>query len=78
MAGNRAVGDFSSIHQPTIYVYTILHLLLLQCLWSVVAAILHLGNLEFRGNGGTPASFQDEEQARTVAKVYTIEHPVKS
>ena len=34
-----------------------------------MAAILHLGNLEFRGNGQTQASFQDEEQARTVAKV---------
>ena len=43
-----------------------------QCLWSVVAAVLHLGDLEFRGNGQTHASFQDPEQALTVAKVYTI------
>ena len=43
-----------------------------QCLWSVVAAVLHLGDLEFKGNGQTHASFQDPEQALTVAKVYTI------
>ena len=34
-----------------------------------MAAILHLGNLEFRGNGQTMADFQDPAQARTVAKV---------
>ena len=36
-----------------------------------MGAILHLGNLEFRGNGQTQASFEDPEQAHTVAKVYT-------
>ena len=44
----------------------------LQCLWSIVAAILHLGNLEFKGTGHQGlASFEEPDQARTVAKVYT-------
>ena len=34
-----------------------------------MAAILHLGNLEFKGSGHIQASFEDPEQARTVAKV---------
>jgi myosin-1 len=43
-----------------------------KCLWSVVAAVLHLGDLEFKGNGQTHASFQDPEQALTVAKLMKI------
>ena len=35
-----------------------------------MAAILHLGNLEFKGNGQTQSSFEDPEQARVVAKVH--------
>ena len=35
-----------------------------------MGAILHLGNLEFRGNGQTQASFEQPEQAHTVAKVH--------
>ena len=57
-----------------VYTSSCLSVLLFQCLWSIVAAILHLGNLEFKGNGQTQASFQDLEQARTVAKVTHIIH----
>ena len=37
-----------------------------------MAAILHLGNVDFKGNSHSHSSFEDPSQAETIAKVYII------
>lgn len=43
-----------------------------RCLWSIVAAILHLGNVDFKGNSQGHGNFEDPSQAHTVAKLLQI------
>ena len=46
---------------------------LLQCLWSIVAATLHLGNMNYQEDGQSHAQIQDSTLTDTIAKVSDIQ-----